>query len=273
MQQILCARYLASKLALTLCLIGLTTIAAQAQEAPDWERHYDSRHVDGPIIIDGLATELAWQLAPEVGSFTRFQDDDRVPEFQTMAKMLWNEEYLYLLIAVEDPDIWSSMVERDKNCLCREETIELFIDPDGDGKDYAEIHINCLDTINDIWIPNNEFKYANGDPVEWPDLYTWTQHGMHHAVMNHGTVNDSTDVDQGSVFEFALPWSGFGKIAGTANLPPAPGDVWRINVNRYERPRGADQPKELSGWAPLDLQSYHVPERLGYVRFVDGDAR
>ena len=89
-------------------------------------------------------------------------------------------------------------------------------------------------------------------------------------MVNHGTVNDTTDVDSGSVFEFSLPWKGFGKIAGSANIPPKPGDVWRININRYERPRtGENTEKELSGWAPLDLQSYHVPDRFAYVRFVE----
>ena len=248
--------------------IVLIAITAQAQEAPDWARHYDNAFVSSPIVIDGLANELAWQLAPEVGPFTRFQNDNLVPQHQTMAKMLWDQEYLYFLIAVEDPDIWSTMVEGDKDCLCKEETIELFIDPDGDGKDYAEIHINSLDTINDIWIPSKEFKYANGEPVDWPDLFSWTQQGMRHALVNHGTVNNSSDVDQGTVFELALPWTGFGKIAGSANIPPQPGDVWRINVNRYERPRTAQSSEELSGWAPLDLRSYHVPDRLGYVRFV-----
>ncbi|MEC8931947.1 MAG: carbohydrate-binding family 9-like protein [Candidatus Latescibacterota bacterium] len=262
-------RLVPAPVAVLLCLV-LTLVCVHAEEGTDWERQYDAGFARGPIIVDGIPNELSWQLAPEVGLFTRFQSDDLTPQFQTMAKILWDDENLYFLIAVDDPDIWSTMVEGDKVCLCREETIELFIDPDGDGKDYGEIHINCLDTINDLWIPNNEFKYANGDPVDWPDLYSWKQQGMRHAVMNHGTVNDSTDVDQGSVFEFALPWSGFGKIAGSASVPPQPGDVWRINVNRYERPRReAGRSQELSGWAPLNLQSYHVPDRLGYVRFIE----
>ena len=241
--------------------------AAWSQESPDWERRYDCMFTGAPIVVDGVGDELAWQLAPEVGPFTRFQTDELQPRWRTTVKMLWDREHLYFLVAVDDPDIWSTMGEGDKACLCREETIEIFIDPDGDGVDYAEIHINGLDTINDIWIPKNDFKFADGSPVVWDDLYAWTQEGMRHAVQNHGTVNDSTDVDQGSIFEFSMPWAGFGKIAGRAQIPPGSGQVWRININRYERARGEEKP-ELSGWAPLDSQSYHVPERFGWVRFV-----
>jgi len=81
-------------------------------------------------------------------------------------------------------------------------------------------------------------------------------------------LNNKNDVDKRSMFEIAMPWKGFGKIAGSVNIPPHPGDVWKININRYERPREGDDTIELSGWAPLNLQSYHVPERFGYVTFV-----
>ena len=58
-------------------------------------------------------------------------------------------------------------------------------------------------------------------PVDWPDLYSWELDKMVVAVMNHGTVNDGTDVDKGTVFEIAMPFKGFGKIAGSANIPTA----------------------------------------------------
>jgi len=83
--------------------------------------------------------------------------------------------------------------------------------------------------------------------------------------MNYGTVNDKTDVDKGTVFEIAIPFKGLGKIAGSANIPPKPGDVWRMSINRYERSRGDDKELELSSWSP---PGFHSTERYGYVRFV-----
>lgn len=268
------------KIMIAACFIALSaSVTAFAQvDVVDWERHYDCFRAKSAITVDGIGDEFAWTLAPTVGEFTRFQKKDQLTVTnRTTAKMLWDDENLYFLISVDDPDIWSTMTVGDRDCLCKEETIEIFIDPDGDLKDYAEIHINCLNVINDIWIPKNDFKMADGSPVDWKQLYEWKVEGMQHAVMNYGTVNNKTDVDKGSVFEFAMPWKGFGKIAGTANTPPKPGDVWRININRYERPRTdealsqrGDSGAELSGWAPLKLFSYHVPERFGFVRFVDG---
>lgn len=240
-----------------------------AQEDINWERRYDCRRKTGSIVVNGVADEIAWQLAPEIGEFTRFQKNGGLVTQRTTAKMLWDEDNLYLLVTAEDPDIWSDMTVGDKACLCEEETIEVFIDPDGDGYDYAELHINCLNTFNDIWIPQKNFMYRDGKPVVWEDLYAWELEGVQHAVMNFGTVNDGTDADLGSVFEIAMPWKGFGKIAGSANIPPKPGDVWRINVNRYERPRGEGREMELSGWAPLDLSTFHLPERNGFVRFIE----
>ena len=118
--------------------------AAWSQGSPDWERRYDCMLSGETIVIDGVADEFAWQLASEVGVFTRFQHSDSAPRYRTTAKMLWDRDNLYFLVAVEDPDIWSTMREGDRDCLCREETIELFIDPDGDEKHYAEIHFHCL---------------------------------------------------------------------------------------------------------------------------------
>ncbi|MFC1537827.1 carbohydrate-binding family 9-like protein [Candidatus Latescibacterota bacterium] len=263
---------------LLLIIVLLYAIPVYAQTtAPGWARRYNCLRANGPIVIDGVGNELAWQTAPEVGEFSRFNsanytgDNLKVPN-RTTAKMLWDDENIYFLVAVDDPDIWSTMLERDKTCLCREETIEIFIDPDGDGLDYAEIHINCLGTINDIWIPSASMDLKGktndkGEPLSWDDLYAWTLEGMRYAVTNYGTVNNKSDIDNGSVFEFAMPWNGFGKIAGSAAITPRPGDVWRINVNRYERP--TRDKEDLSAWAPLKRGSYHVPERFGYVTLVD----
>ena len=117
-----------------------------AEEIPkaDWVRYYECRKAASPIVVDGVGDEIAWQLAEQVGEFTRFQveGDDYTVTYRTTAKMLWDNDNLYFLISVYDKDIYSTITEGDVVCLCKEETIEIFIDPDGDEYDYAEIHVN-----------------------------------------------------------------------------------------------------------------------------------
>lgn len=256
-------------------VFAASEVSAQTADE-NWVRKYDCRVKSGSIVVDGVGDEFAWQIAPQVGEFTRFKsannpNDELTLKNRTTARMLWDEDNLYLLISAEDPDIYSDMTEGDKDCLCLQETIEIFIDPDGDSKNYAELHYNCLGTVNDLCIPQEPgakgFATDKGEPIDWKAAYAWNVEGMLFGVINFGTVNDKSDHDNGSVFEIALPWKGFGKVAGSANIPPKPGDVWRININRYERP---ERNKEDNyGWAPLERNSFHVPGKFAYVKFID----
>lgn len=142
-------------LLLVILLTGAVLSYAKAEtNDDDWVRRYDCRLRNGAIVVDGVGDEFAWMLAPDVGEFTWFNPPEDMKDClkvrnRTTAKILWDDDNLYFLITVQDPDIYSSMTVRDVQCLCLEETVEIFIDPDGDEKDYAEIHINCLNTIND----------------------------------------------------------------------------------------------------------------------------
>jgi len=82
------------------------------------------------------------------------------------------------------------------------------------------------------------------------------------AVNNHGTANNSNDIDIGAVYEFALPWKGFGKILGTASIPPVDGDIWRLHVDRYERPHRG---KEFF----FTRAVFHEPRYFDYIRFIE----
>ena len=62
-----------SKAIIGLIMVALISVAAWSQDRPDWERRYDCMLSGETIAIDGVGDEFAWQLAPEVGVFTRFQ--------------------------------------------------------------------------------------------------------------------------------------------------------------------------------------------------------
>lgn len=220
-----------------------------------------------PLVVDGKGDEPAWQEAVPVELVdVRFLSGDRHHSRRTEARMSWDEQYFYFLFAVEDPDVWSIYSQRDMQ-LWQEEVVEIFIDPDGDSQNYAEVEVNPLNAIFDLLLSKPWSRNGQGF-AEWnPGLAT--------AVQVSGTVNDPADVDQGWSAEIALPWSALGKdildVSGAKSLPPRPGDEWRLNLYRFERVRqnGAETEAQASAWSPVGRVDFHVPERFGRVVFRD----
>ena len=71
-----------------------------------------------------------------------------------------------------------------------EEVVEVFIDPDGDGRDYLEFQVNPLNAHVDLHI-------ISLNP--WDSSIEWDIDGVRNAVDVIGTVNDSSDTDRHSL--------------------------------------------------------------------------
>jgi hypothetical protein len=208
-----------------------------------------------PPVIDGKLDDPVWRDAPATTPFIRV-DLNRAsgPARHTTAKLLWDDEALYIAWDCEDPDVSATLTERDAD-LWTEEVVEAFIDPDGDGLNYYEIEVNPLNTVVDLCIPRAE----NGGAVAIDEARKWNATGLRTAVNVAGTVADSSDRDTGWSCEVAVPWANFGKAA---HLPPRVGDTWRVQLPRIER-----KPEEqLLAWSPTD--AFHRPERFGTVTFA-----
>ena len=70
-----------------------------------------------------------------------------------------------------------------------------------------------------------------------------------------------------------LPWTALAAKApaGTA-LPPKPGDRWRFNVFRIERPGGPKDPEkdaQYLAWSPTGYRSFHVPLAFRELVFAE----
>jgi len=219
------------------------------------------------VTIDGRGDEPAWQEAPPAELVdVRFLSGDRYHSRRTEARMLWDDLYFYFLFTASDPDVWSTYSERDMQ-LWQEEVVEIFIDPDGDGRNYAEVEVNPLNAVFDLLVSGPWSEGGQGFAQWNPQLAT--------AVQVTGTVNDPADTDQGWGVEVALPWTSLGRelldVPGEKSLPPQPGDEWRLNLYRFERVRqnGTESESQASAWSPVGRVDFHVPERFGKVVFRD----
>jgi hypothetical protein len=70
--------------------------------------------------------------------------------------------------------------------------------------------------------------------------------------------------------EVALPFANFAGPAPSMSIPPKSGDMWRINLYRYDYGRTPEKLTELTAWNMTDRnRGFHAPDRFGKVVFSD----
>jgi hypothetical protein len=232
-------------------------------------KRYVCRHAAGPIAIDGRLDDSAWVNAPWTDDFVDIEGDAKPkPRFATRAKMLWDDAFFYIAAELEEPHVWGTLETRDE-IVFNDNDFEVFIDPDGDTREYYEIEINALNTIFDLFL---ERTYIDGGPAH----HEWDLKGLRTGVHIDGTLNDSSDVDRGWSVEFALPWDSLAEYAHKP-APPRVGDTWRVNFSRVEWRHGIvngsyrktpDTPENNWVWSPQGKINLHLPEHWGYVEFT-----
>ena len=91
-------------------------------------------------------------------------------EYKTTFRALWDDTGLYVNFTARDPDPWSTMTKRDE-WLWQEEVVEIFLDLDRSGRNYAEVEVSPANVICDVRMvspsPHKQMDYAwNLDGLE-----------------------------------------------------------------------------------------------------------
>jgi hypothetical protein len=208
----------------------------------------------GPAYtVEGASTSRAVLLGPVDAAWGKAERIAWGPEaYETAFRALWDAAGLYVRFDARDPDPWSTMTKRDE-WLWQEEVVEIFLDLDRSGVNYAEVEISPANVICDV-------RMVSPSPKKESD-YSWNLEGIESRVHLRRDAQGKTTGWTAVAF---LPWSGFRTLssASAKTLPPKPGDRWRFNVFRLERPHGkADPEKDLvaAAWSPPGEPSFHVP--------------
>lgn len=254
--------------------LALLAVSAQAQT---WDamrdiepRGYLVHRAAEAVVVDGRLDDAAWQAVPWTEPFVDIEGDLRPqPRFETRARMLWDDDYLYLGVTMEEPHVWGSITERNA-VIFRDNDIELFLDPDGDNHRYYEFEMNALNTI---WELTLERPYKDGGPAISPTNLP----RLRSAAFVDGTLNASHDTDRGWSVEIAVPLAAL-RTYNRGRLPRS-GDRWRLNMSRVQwqhclTPGGDYQkvpgtPENNWVWSPQGIIDMHRPERWGVVQFTD----
>jgi hypothetical protein len=65
--------------------------------------------------IDGKLDEPAWQHAPWTSDFVDIEGAAKpAPRFRTRAKMLWDDEFLYVAAELEEPHIVATITQKNE---------------------------------------------------------------------------------------------------------------------------------------------------------------
>jgi predicted esterase len=265
---------------LTTSLIFLALLApasSRADNRTDWQdkmriivpKNYLCRHAASPLTIDGKLDEPAWQEAPWTDDFADIQGAAKpAPRFHTHAKLLWDENYLYLAAELEEPHVWATLTNHDA-VIFNDPDFEVFLDPQGETQPYYEFEMNALNTTWDLLLTKPYMD--DGKPHN-----EWEIPGAKTAVQVRGTLNNPADTDRGWTVEIAFPWSVLSEHARHAG-PPTEGEQWRIDFSRVEWQisvtNGAyhkvpHTPEDNWVWSPTGVIDMHRPEMWGLLQFT-----
>jgi hypothetical protein len=181
--------------------------------------------------------------------------------------MLWDDSCFYIGAELEEPHVWATLTRHD-SVIFQDNDFEVFIEPDGDNHNYAELELNALNTTWDLRLPK---PYRDGGKAD----DAWEIDGLKTAVHVDGTLNDPRDNDRGWSVEIAIPWKALEKLARIP-VPPRDGDQWRVNFSRvewqieikdgrYRKVKGVLENNWV--WAPQGVVDMHRPEKWGCVQF------
>jgi hypothetical protein len=208
----------------------------------------------GRIVVDGKLDDKAWAGANKV-EFLFPWDYQTGAKQKTAARLLWDDNYLYVGYDCDDADIVAHFDRRDDPTY-RDDAVEIFINPDPKQLDfYYGLEMNAKATLYDYFYAFPKLLLKRID-----------FQGVQLATHLRGTLNQTSDKDQGWSLEVAIPWANFEELTKRTG-PPQPGEVWTANLNRWD---GVEPNRRLSQWSDSSeaKANPHNPSRFGQLVFV-----
>jgi len=236
---------------------------------------YHCRRTAEKLVLDGNLEKPFWQNAAWTEDFVDIEGDSRpLPRYRTRAKMLWDDEALYIGAELYGDEIWAHVKERDA-VIFHDNDFEVFIDPDSDTHCYLEFEMNALGTMWDLLLTK---PYRDGGkPIDSFDIK-----GLKCAVQIDGELNSPKAANKKWSLEMMMPFKSLMECGNKKETFPVPGDYWRINFSRVQWRvtkdgdeylkcsdpiTGKPYPEDNWVWSPMGVINMHYPELWGFLFF------
>jgi hypothetical protein len=201
------------------------------------------------LIVDG---DLSDWKTPFLGPFVIHNSGAKATQ-NTFVSLSWNDENLYIAYRSEDSKIVGSQQKTDSQIFSTDDLVEIFIDPDGDGQNYAEIGVNAFSTHYDMLV-----KCISPACGGWKTAMDFDILGME-AV--------SKITPEGYCTEIKIPFSSLETIKNGNFSKPKTGTKWRGNTFRIDYGNTTEylalQPYKSSKFG------FHQPEEFAVFEFVE----
>ncbi len=190
---------------------------------------------------------------------------------QTEVRLLWDETNFYIRFVCEAKEVVATLSGHDTE-YHREEAVEVFIDPTGDGKAYIELQVSPNNGVRDVlYLCTGEPRYdENGRFL--PEILkrdcwsfdTWNLEGLQTA-----TGRFSHKGKKGWIAEIAIPSTILRRL-GESRFRPM---QLKANFIRLEHPKAATDSLERyflsSNWSPiLQGNPHRSPGANGVVHLM-----
>ena len=215
----------------------------------------------GDITVDGELNEQSWAKAPGMGEFKLYDGVTASPS-RTTAKMVWDEEFLYVAFWCDDRDIYATLKDHDARLYDQDACGVLVAEVDYGMGLFVEYEVSPQSTTFDMYLLA-------------PDqgLIDWNSPGLRAAANVKGSLNDPAEPDGGYTVEMAIPIADVAlrrkTMGGVRDGVPLRMNLYRIDYDTPERIGGPGAAQTLIAWSPTLVKAFHSPERFGVVRLVD----
>lgn len=205
--------------------------------------------VKSAITIDGNLSD--WKN-PFLGPFLIHNTSGKATQ-ETFVSLSWNDENLYLAYKCQDSNIIGSKQNKDSRIFETDDLAEIFLDPDGDGKNYVEVGVNAFSTYYDVLL-----KCIS------PECGGWNM-AMEFDIKGIETV--STINNEGYIVEIKIPFSSLEKTKNGNFTKPKAGTKWKGNAFRIDYGNTTEylalQPYKSNNFG------FHQPKEFAVFEFVE----
>lgn len=202
-------------------------------------KKYEIIRANQPLVLDGIIEKEFWKEAKEVSLSETLTGE--APKQATVAKLLYDDEYLYVGFVCVDDEIVAEMTEYN-DCIYDEEVVEIFLSTGDDINQYTELEVSPINTLLHYYIRLVD---------QAPRGYARVEKVVETAVQQRGNLWS---------VEMRIPLKELtDKIVGS-------GTVWKGNLYRIDRRETGDD--EYSAWSPTKEIAFHRPQYFGEFVFV-----